>query len=276
MLNKLLKYEFKATARWFVPLYIALIALTLINKLSVTVNFPDFVIFDIVRVMLLIFYVLIIIFTGIMTTVLIVVRFYKNMLTDEGYLTHTLPVKTSAHITAKLIVSFVWKFLSVFVCCLSIWILFLGEGTFTQIGKDLSIAIDFLKTRDLISNVYATLAIFIIMLIISAVYNTLMFYCSLSLGSLFNQHKIIGSIVSYFLITFIIQIFSIVLIYIISKIPFVTDIISTEISCIEDLTETSLKFMNAAMLISGVFSIILSIIFFILSNYVLAKKLNLD
>lgn len=42
------------------------------------------------------------------TIVLMVLRFYRNLMTDEGYLMFTLPVSTTELIFSKLIVSVVW------------------------------------------------------------------------------------------------------------------------------------------------------------------------
>ena len=46
-------------------------------------------------------------------------RFYKNLLSGEGYLMHTLPVRPWQHIASKLIAAVVWTVLSFFVVCVS-------------------------------------------------------------------------------------------------------------------------------------------------------------
>ena len=38
MLGKLIKYEFKSTAKWFIVMYAALIIITVFNKLTITFN----------------------------------------------------------------------------------------------------------------------------------------------------------------------------------------------------------------------------------------------
>ena len=45
---------------------------------------------------------------GVMSLVVMIQRFYKNVLGDEGYLTLTLPVNVHEILWSKLIVSFVW------------------------------------------------------------------------------------------------------------------------------------------------------------------------
>mgnify|MGYP006988889638 CR=1 FL=1 len=48
----------------------------------------------------------------VMTVVLMVSRFYRNLLRNEGYLMFTLPVSAHALVWSKLIVSLVWFLLT--------------------------------------------------------------------------------------------------------------------------------------------------------------------
>lgn len=97
MLRKLLKYEFKATARTMVPLYIVLIAFSLfhlvINPLDVLESTGNTSIRTIIAMLDIMLYVVLIVGLSIMTLVIMIQRFYKNLLGDEGYLMFTLPVK---------------------------------------------------------------------------------------------------------------------------------------------------------------------------------------
>ena len=43
------------------------------------------------------------------TAIIIAVRFYKNTYSDEGYLTHTLPVKRGTLLLAKVIAGTIWR-----------------------------------------------------------------------------------------------------------------------------------------------------------------------
>ena len=47
--------------------------------------------------------------------IMMIIRFYKNLLTSEGYLMFTLPVSVSKLIWSKLIVIVIWMILSVIV-----------------------------------------------------------------------------------------------------------------------------------------------------------------
>lgn len=271
MLNKLLKYELKATARWFLPLYIALIVLTLLNKLTMVIELPDFMVFNILKVLLIIFYVIIIIFTSIATLILLVVRFYKNLFTDEGYLTHTLPVKPGTQLNCKILSGCIWTVSSFFMQIISLFILFVGEGLFSEVADVFIEMGAFLKDAGLLDNAIITLVVFAVTLLISVFYSLLMMYCSVSVGSLFSQHKIIGAIVVYFIINFIIQLLSMVLMLVGINSPF-----SYDITTVEDFSVEIFNIMNIMMIISCALTMICNAIFYFLSHFVISKKLNLD
>lgn len=271
MLNKLLKYEFKATARWFLPLYIALIVLTLLNKLTMIVELPEIAVFTVLEVLLMVFYVMIIIFTSIATLILLLVRFYKNLYTDEGYLTHTLPVKPSMHLNCKLLSGFIWNVASGVVQIISLFILFAGEGLFSELAEVFGEAGEYLKSAGLFDNAIVTLIIFVVIMIMSVFYNLLMMYCSLSLGSLLRQYKILGAILAYFVINFVIQILGTIVAVIGMNTPIVYEILM-----VEDFTAEIFNLMNIFMGVSGVLTLICSAIFYFLSHFAMSKKLNLD
>lgn len=109
MLGKLLKQDFRATARIILPLYAAVPVLglftNLINRLCE--NQTGFLIHAIGTLVSFVFS-LSLIAAVVTTIVLMILRFYRNLMTDEGYLMFTLPVSTTELIFSKLIVSVVW------------------------------------------------------------------------------------------------------------------------------------------------------------------------
>ncbi len=56
---------------------------------------------------------------SVLTTVLIVVRYYKNFFTDEGYLTFTLPVSRTNLLNSKILMALIWMAATGAVCLLS-------------------------------------------------------------------------------------------------------------------------------------------------------------
>ena len=93
MLGKLLKYEFRATARLFLPIYAAIAILAglmlLLRALPDDATGVSFLTF-----MVGLLYVVAAFGLFVTTVVVLVSRFYKNLLGAEGYLMFTLPVTT--------------------------------------------------------------------------------------------------------------------------------------------------------------------------------------
>ena len=81
MLGKLIKYEFKACARYFVPLYVAIVSIFLIN--GFTISNGDGNIFTGIMIALLIAIIAIFIFVNLYVTIK---RFSISIFGDEGYL----------------------------------------------------------------------------------------------------------------------------------------------------------------------------------------------
>ncbi len=116
MLGKLMKHEFRATRRVMLPLYLILLVT------AVAANFSTRMLFDSRHWVLTTLGTLLVISFGVavagvcvMPVLLMVQRFYKNLLQDEGYIMLTLPASIHQHVWAKLIVSAAWFVVTVVV-----------------------------------------------------------------------------------------------------------------------------------------------------------------
>ena len=124
MLKKLLKYEFRATARTYGGMYLALLAASVLFGGSVwRWNGTNSDAYSALVGLLSLVYTAVIIGTVVVTIMTIVQRFYRNLLGREGYLMHTLPVTETQLVTSKLISSTVWSLCSILAACLSFGIL---------------------------------------------------------------------------------------------------------------------------------------------------------
>ena len=111
MLAKLIKHEFKATARIFLPILGTVLVLT--GAAALTVKLGGILVLPggtgwggpvLGLASGLLCLLTFIAMMAMMTAAVVVTiqRFYKNLLGDEGYLMFTLPVTPAQHITAKL------------------------------------------------------------------------------------------------------------------------------------------------------------------------------
>ena len=119
MLKNLLKYEFRATARTYGGIYLALLAAAGLIGFSLRGDrvAAQSHVFEIGVTI----YSLLVMALVIVTIVTVIQRFTKNLLGREGYLMHTLPVTEAQLVGSKLISSAVWLLASAVVGVVSLW-----------------------------------------------------------------------------------------------------------------------------------------------------------
>jgi hypothetical protein len=268
MLAKLLKYEFKATARLFIPLYIALITFTLINRVVNTVESVQKAIGinikTILSVISMVGYVVLIISISAITLIIMVQRFYKNLLGDEGYLMFTLPVKTWQNVLNKLIFAVFWTISSGLVTIASIIII--------SEMKDVSeILIEICNKINSFFGIAGFVSLPLVFILgISS--NILMFYSAITLGHQFTRHKLIASLGMYCVVYFINSFILGILLLMLRYIPAVHDILEYLFNY-----STSMHFKtNIIVLLISIYPIISLIGQFVLMNFLLKKRLNLE
>nr|MCR4668805.1 hypothetical protein [Clostridia bacterium] len=134
MLGKLLKYEMKSTSRFMWIIYGAVIVVGIIAGILLRLDialgsagYEDGVISaqtaDTIQMILTFItfsiYFLLLIAMEVLTMVMIVMRFWKNMFGSEGYLMHTLPVPSWMLVTSKLIIAVLWELMAAVTALIS-------------------------------------------------------------------------------------------------------------------------------------------------------------
>lgn len=281
MLGKLFKYEMKATARWLLPMYAGVILFSIINKIFMSVSFlgsndraetlPVLVqgVLNFASSISLTLYIVIIIATFVLTFAIMLQRFYKNLLGDEGYLMFTLPVKPSAHIFSKLFASTIWYLLSFVVTIASIAILLIQKIDFGMVWNFLS---KIFVTLSTLTGINATLVLIelAVTLLVSLISSTLMFYAAIAMGHTRCNHRMLYSFGSYLLLNFITQILSFLLM-LACTLPFQNNLVqffSQEIP--------PEAYIHIMLISSIVLTTVLSVGYYVITNHILSKKLNLE
>ncbi len=90
-------------------------------------------------------YVLLIVGIFVITLIVILQRFYKNLVKEEGYLMFTLPVKPWELITSKLIASVIWTFVSTIVVMISVCIMTLSKGCFASFAQFMQLVNEYIR-----------------------------------------------------------------------------------------------------------------------------------
>ncbi|MGN0383616.1 MAG: hypothetical protein ACI4DS_05040 [Eubacterium sp.] len=263
MLGKLIKHEFKATSRWFLLMYAMFFIVTIIDKLFLMID-SDILIVNVCQTILSITYSIFIFCIYILTIILIIKRFYDNMLKEQGYLSFTLPVTTAQNVGAKLITSIIWLVATTMSMILSVVILVYKTEIFSDFIKAISEGISLIKTIGMYNTVCELMIKVIILLIISFIITPLMFYSCLAIGQLFNKHKILGAIGAY------------AVYYIINQVIGTVIIAITSITSIDATTIESFDIMGQLLNIYIVLYIVWGIVTACITTLILDKKLNLE
>lgn len=210
MLGKLLKHEFRATGRIMLPLMGALLALALMANLSIrgmTSSLSDIPALRILFILILIFFGMGIVAVGVMALVVMVSRFYRNLLKSEGYLMFTLPVSVHELIWSKLIVSLVWFFATALFIFLilaltglnlsgtNLEMIFSEFPSWSEVVREL----DELGIRGALTQLMAWSAV---IMLLGAIVSCLHFYGAMALGHMFTKNKVLLSVVFFILISF--------------------------------------------------------------------------
>ncbi len=135
MFLKLVKHESYAASRSMLPLLGGLLVMAILARGSIwmmdTVDSP---VTGVLGVFLVVMFFLSCAAMVVTTMILMMVRFSKSVHSDEGYLTHTLPVNVSSILLSHLLVSFVAVLLSFVAVYCGIRIATLGVDSIKGIG----------------------------------------------------------------------------------------------------------------------------------------------
>ena len=211
MLGKLIKHEFRATGRLMAPLFGALVLLALVVRANDLVfqhveSYSAFL--NILNTLLIIAYVLALIGVMVFSTILMIKRFHQNFLTDEGYLMFTLPAGVHSLLWSKLITAalfFIFTFLAeALAVAIVVWQGGLAREMFTGIA-DLFRRLDSYYMANGLAFALETLALLFVSLLVTC----LLFYAPMSIGYSFANHKGLLSVVFYFVIQAVLQIFGV-------------------------------------------------------------------
>lgn len=213
MLAKLIKHETRATSRIFIPLYGALLILTVFTKLVMAIGAPDFFseavsnnkVAEIILGISFTLYFVLVVAICVMTLVMIIQRFYKNLFTDEGYLMFSLPVKTWELVCSKLVVGLIWSAVCTIMIFLTFFIFSLGNSSMMELTQAIRSAYSMFYLQ---TGMELNFFIFemIIFLLVETVASILMIYAAIAIGQLFNQHRIVAAFGAYIVITIALQI----------------------------------------------------------------------
>lgn len=224
MLGKLIRYEWKSTYKAGCLLLGGVALITFLGWLAfqtpmwanLEYGAVPFSWLDILSALTLMMYVLMLVAVHYGILIYLAVHFYKTMYTDQGYLTHTLPVTKHQLLIGKILVSSIWVclillsiYLSVFLLGLSMVSAVLPDGyslssLWREIAPELR-EILYMLEDDLDLDLIRWLVTTIVMTVITPFFTVGILFGAISMGQLFTKHRVLMAIVSYVLITLVVS-----------------------------------------------------------------------
>ena len=274
MLRKLLKHEFRATARVMIPLYLITVLLAVLTR--ATALWAEMVTFDgmlgrnflaLLSGIIIFGFVLALIATFVVAVILAILRFRSNLMADEGYVMFTLPVSTHTLVWSKLIVSAVWFLGAVVVDVLSLLALVANVEMFWELGRVFQEIADQWNAY-YVGNGVAFLVECLLLFLVFCVVACLEFYTPLAIGHSFAQHKMLLSVAFFFAIQVVTQIVSGMLLF--AGIPML-DSMDGWLNSLTPATAIH-GFMWGSILISAIYGAIL----YCITIRMLHRHLNLE
>ncbi len=217
MLGKLIKHEFRATARVFGILFLVVIAAAVLAGFSfILLDSVDMTILNVLAGLIIAAFICSVFASIIGALVISVSRFHKNLLSDEGYLTLTLPVSLHQIIWSKLIVSTVWYLASYAVAALGMLIAFSSVMTAVDPESWRAFWSELFQVfpkldAGMVANFLGYAFELLLILLLSCFASSLLFYAAMAVGYGFARHKAGMSVLFFFVFQFAVQLISSVL-----------------------------------------------------------------
>lgn len=274
MLRKLLKHEFRATGRVMLPLFGLLLLASAGANLSIRgLLDSNSGFFSTLGTIFIMLFTIAIIAVGIMSLVVMVSRFYKNLLQDEGYVMMTLPVSIHQQVWSKLIVSTVWFAATVLViilaCCITAFdIRFMGE-LWRELRNIVHAVIQY-NHMDVVVNGAAFALEALILCILGSVSFCLRAYSAMAIGFSRPNHKGLFSVAAYIGIGVVLQILGGIVISLLNDSWFHRLLLGWEPQL------SAVAAMHLGMWVIILLMAVYSAVFYFLTVYFLQKHLNLE
>ncbi len=205
MFSKLLKHDSRAILKyWWIGAVVSL-CVAVLGGVCIQIVDIDYTSYRLIPVLAgigIFFSAVGIVLLPLFTEILILVRYYKNFFTDEGYLTFTLPVKKSHLLDSKLVTALIFNTAGSLLVILNVFIMlavgipekFFDAGVWQEIFEGIG---DIFRILGGYSIPYILLGI-LILLALSVGQSLFVFACITCASSIVKKHKILMTIGIYY------------------------------------------------------------------------------
>lgn len=217
MLGKLFKHEMKSYCFTMGITFLIAVVFTLCSKVMCMIPYQEDARNLIQMICFFAFYYAIM-FVTVVAQILIVIRFYSTTVGDRGYLTWTLPAKSSTILWAKSLAGGIWYGISLVVVIVCYIFFVVGDywteemdmyGTMTSLFSEMFRELG----ADLGVGAIPAVCLYVLTCIIWSFASFMTIYMCIAIGQLFGKWRILASIGVYLLLMFVVQIIAIVLVF---------------------------------------------------------------
>ncbi len=281
MLGKLLKHEWKSV--WGVPTLLIGILMIIAILAGLTFVLPiwesEWVGLPLSGVMLFVTFYLAMIAVMLGISIYFAVRFYKNMFTDEGYLTHTLPVTPRQLLLNKVITMSAWNLIGELAIIASLFV-FGGITMLSMMSKDSTFARELMEGisawRELMESPYMDgfewFCISILcMILVGAFSGSMQIIGSITLGQMVRRHRVLGAIGIYFGLAIALQIVNTAFVM-----PVMMKMMESSFDGRYSNQQTPFPVLTPVYLIMTCVSLAVGIGLYFMSEYLLRRQLELE
>ena len=271
MLRKLMKHELRATGRTMVPMLLTVLLSAVGGNLAVNrLLETDSRVLSTLGVALLTVFFIAIMTSGVLAFVLMVQRFYKNLLCDEGYLMMTLPVSVHEQIWSKLLVSLIWWVAVVAAAGAAMFILVFNLRM-VQSMLDFLAQLKLVDIGSIWRNVPQAIVLLlqlVLLLLVGGACVCLHFYAALAVGHSFTHHKSALSVAGFFVLPMALSVLQKLVMTVLNLVRF--EGIRLWLDSLAPLTQTHLALLGVTLVMA-----IPAALYYLLTAYFLKNKLNL-
>lgn len=267
MVRKLIKYDFASYLRLLLPVQLILLGIAALNRI-IQLFETDSTTYHIVFTSSVVLYVISIIVAAVLTMIVSIVRFYQGMYTNEGYLSHTLPVTPTQHILSKLIVTVLFYLGTFAAIFLSFMIASFGEMNIELFKAAGFLFGKFFNYTD--GHIVLYVIEFILLILVSVISSTLCLYFCISVGQLAAKRKVLLAFGVYFGLYAFAQVLGTIMIIVLSGLPY-----NLTVAIGKWIVQNAIAFYHITLCGGILITLIIATIYFLITKFIMTKKLNL-
>ena len=280
MFGKYLLHEIKNG--WRVPVIFAAVSvvLTVFAAIETALMAHSDIMYSapgVVRAVMILFLVACFLFLMIANLIVlyyIPVRFYKQSYSDIGYLTHSLPVSKPSILGAHVLSGALWMALMLAVDVFAFLLIGSGVGGaefFAEVwdfffGMLIREARSFLRVAGAPAVILIVLGVLVVA--VTPFLTTLQSCCAVSLGQMFQKHRVAGAVLMYFVLGFVINM--------VNQVVFTTGTIWGDFGDRYNRPAQMAWYLVVILAVYLLLEIAEGIVFFLISVNRMTKRLNLE